>query len=173
MKARVPAFIACLLVGYSTARAEAVNLDEFIGGIEKADSRYACQESAGIAELRTELRLRYFPFPNEQRSTKVKFPAKFAAAFGKEKVETNKSEGFRRVHIQVNGLYRGFRVRGISFESGIENGTNFIRILFANPKEELAAVFGPDLAQSTPLSWGEAEIVSRRDGAELVCDLSS
>lgn len=172
-KAFAVACAMCLCAGYPATGTELVNLDDFIGGIEKADSDSACGTSAPVSALWKEIRLRYVPDPGAPRSTKVNLPAQFAAAFGKAKLEKRDIAGYRRVSIPLVGLYRGLRTQQLTFDMGIENGISVVSLLFVASRQEVESVLGKDLARATPTSWGEAKIVSRGGAAELVCDLSS
>lgn len=162
---------ACLWVGWPAAGAELVNLDDFIGGIEKADGRFACQISAPVSDVWGELVRRYAPRPGEQRPTKVKLPQQFASAFGKARAE--KHDGFTRIRVPLVGTYRGLRVRQIAFDTGIENGISIVYVLFDASMDEVSNALLSDLVKRTRMSFGEAEIVSRGTGTELVCDKST
>ncbi|WNJ90517.1 hypothetical protein [Bosea sp. 685] len=172
-RALTATFALCLYAGCPATGTELVNLDDFIGGIEKADSDSACRTSAPVSALWKEIRLRYVPDPGASRLAKVNLPAQFAVAFGKAKLEKRDIAGYRRVSIPLTGIYRGLRTQQLTFDMGIENGISVVSILFAASQQEVESVLGKDLARATPTSWGEAKIVSRGGAAELVCDLSS
>ncbi|MCV9941048.1 hypothetical protein OIU35_32255 [Boseaceae bacterium BT-24-1] len=172
-RALAASFAMCMYAGYATAETSLVNLDDFIGGIEKADGEYACKTSEAVSALWKELRLRYVPYPNQKPLAKVNLPARFAAAFGKAKTENRDSAGYRRIIVPLTGTYRGLRTQRIAFDMGIENGISIVSILFDASKPEVEGVLGADLARATPMSWGSAEIVGRGKATELVCDLSS
>jgi hypothetical protein len=168
--------VACALflsAGYPATGVELVNLDDFIAGIEKADSDSACRTSAPISALWKEIRLRYVPDPGTPRSTRVNLPAQFASAFGKAKLDKRDIAGYRRISIPLVGTYRGLRTQQLTFDMGIENGISIVSILFSASQREVENVLAKDLARATSTSWGEAKIVSRDGAAELVCDLSS
>ncbi|MFC5393971.1 hypothetical protein [Bosea vestrisii] len=173
MKVYAAVLTMCLSAGWSTARAELTDLNDFIDGIEKADSDSACQVSEPMSALWKELRLRYVPSVNEKPSEKVSIPARFSAAFGKANIKKRDSEGYRHVIIPLIGVYRGLITNRINFYIGIENGISIISISFKDSKKKVERILGPDLARRTSMSQGYAEIIGRGAGSELVCDLST
>ncbi|MGO4402636.1 hypothetical protein AB4Z10_00050 [Bosea sp. RAF48] len=166
------AFAMCLWAGCPVI-ADVVNLDDFIGGIEKADSETVCRTSAPMSALWKDVRNRYVPDPGASPSARVQLPAPFVRAFGKAEVENRDVAGYRRIRIPLRGIYRGLRTEQLTFDMGIENGISVVSILFAASRREVENVLGTDLARATPTSFGEVTIVNRGEAAELVCDLST
>lgn len=166
-------FAMCVCADYAAAETSLINLDDFIGGIEKADGEAACKTSEPVSALWNELRLRYVPDPNKKPSAKVTLPPRFAAAFGKARIENRDSAGYRRISVPLIGTYRGLRTQQIAFDMGIENGISVISIFFDASKLAVESVLGADLARATPMSWGSAEIVRRGKATELICNLST
>lgn len=173
IRAFVVTFAICAYIGDAAAETELINLDDFIGGIEKADSDYACRTSEPMSTLWNELRLRYLPIRDKKPLNRVNIPARFAAAFGKARIEKRDSAGYRRISVPLVGNYRGLRTRRLIFDMGIENGISIVSISFDATKREVESALSADLARKTSTSWGAAEIVSRGKSAELICDLSS
>lgn len=170
------AFLAIAFVFASvTARGnDLIDLGSFIAGIEKGGLEQACRPQGPLGEFAGQLIKRYsFDLSVRKKNTHVTIPKQFAAAIGKAKAENRKSDGYTVIRVPLVGLYRGLRVRELTVHTGHQNGISELRILFDNSRDEVESVLGPDLASARrPLDFPR-DVVSRGQGAELICDNST